>query len=83
MFKVTINLKDKEDLVGTWKIRRYKTKMPYITFNSPESTLAIVDYIFYRYKRNKPIKSIEDPLFSSQYNNMIVIGSHQKIFQRL
>lgn len=83
LFKVAVNLKDKKDLVGTWKIRRYKTDMPYITFNSPESTLAIVDYIFYRYKMNKPIKSIDDFLFTTQDNVKITSGSHQKLFMRL
>ena len=83
MFKVAVNLKDKEDLIGTWKIRRYKTKMPYITFNSPESTQAIVDYIFERYNMNKPIKSLEDPLFTTLYNTMISPGSHQRLFMRL
>lgn len=66
MFNVAVNLKDKKDLIGTWKIRRYKTSMPYITFNSPESTQAIVDYIFYRYKMNKPIKNINDYLFTTK-----------------
>lgn len=83
MFKVAISLKDKDDLVGTWKIRRYKTRMPYITFNSPESTQAIVDYIFYRYKMNKPIKNINDPLFTTKHNDKITTSSHQKIFMRL
>lgn len=83
MFKVACDLKDKEDLIGTWKIRRFKTQMPYITFNSPESTLAIIDYIFFRYNRNKPVKNLEDPLFISQYNNQVAAQSHQKIFQRV
>jgi len=83
MFKVAVNLKDKKEIVGTWKIRRYKTKMPYITFNSPESTIAIVDYIFYRYKMNKPMKNIDDPLFTTKDNAKITSGSHQKLFMRL
>lgn len=83
MFKVAVNLKDKKEIVGTWKIRRYKTKMPYITFNSPESTVAIVDYIFYRYKMNKPIKNIDDPLFTTKDNAKITSGSHYKLFLRL
>ena len=83
MFKVAVNLKDKENVIGTWKIRRYKTSMPYITFNSPESTQAIVDYIFYRYKMNKPIKNSDDFLFTTKDNAKITSGSHQKIFMRL
>ncbi|OEC84933.1 MULTISPECIES: tyrosine-type recombinase/integrase [Methanobacterium] len=83
MFKVAVNLKDKNDLIGTWKIRRYKTNMPYITFNSPESTHAIIDYIFYRYKMNKPVKNINDYLFTTKDNAHITKGNHQKIFMRL
>ena len=83
MFKVAVNLKDKKDLIGTWKIRRYKTNMPYITFNSPESTQAIIDYIFYRYKMNKSVKNINDYLFTTKNNAHITKGNHQKIFMRL
>ena len=83
IFKVAVSLKDKDNLVGTWKIRRFKTKMPYITFNSPESTQAIVDYIFYRYKVNKPINNIDDPLFTTKDNVKITSGTHQKLFMRL
>jgi len=38
-------LLQKRSEIGTWSIRRYKTGMPYITFNSPESTNAIIDYL--------------------------------------
>ena len=51
-FKLTENealdideLLQKRNEIGTWSIRRYKTGMPYITFNSPESTNAIIDYL--------------------------------------
>jgi integrase len=83
MFKVAVNLKDKENLIGTWKIRRYKTNMPYITFNSPESTLAIVDYVFYRYKMNKLVNNMDDPLFVTKDNAQITTHMHQKMFMRL
>lgn len=32
-------------LIPTWRIKRYKTGMPYFTFSSPESTRAIMNWL--------------------------------------
>ena len=55
-----------EDIIPTWQIKRYKTKMPFMTFSSPESTQSIVYYLLERIKNNKPITGIDDPLFVSK-----------------
>ncbi len=55
-----------EDIVPTWEIKRYKTKMPYITFSSPESTQSLIYYLIERIKNNKPVTSLDDPLFESK-----------------
>ena len=60
--KIKHQVKHTDNLIGTWHITRYKTGMPYITFNSPESINAIIDYLIDRNKTN-PITSLEDPLF--------------------
>jgi hypothetical protein len=59
-------LKENENEIPTWSIRRYKTNMPYVTFSSPESVKAINDYINERYKKGKKFKSINDCLFESR-----------------
>ncbi len=62
------------DIIGTWQIRRFKTNMEYITFNSPESTQSIIYYLLYRFKENKPIVSLDDPLFEARGNKMSFPG---------
>ncbi|WP_192812685.1 tyrosine-type recombinase/integrase [Methanobacterium formicicum] len=76
--KVVYELRKIEDLIGTWKIHRYKTGMPYITFNSPESTQAIIDYLSHRENNNKEIKNLDDPLFVS--SRRIQISSQGLVF---
>ncbi len=34
-----------EDCIATWRISRVKTNMPYTTFSSPESVIAILNYL--------------------------------------
>jgi integrase len=58
-------LKNQNNLIGTWKIHRVKTGKPYYTFNSPESTDAILEYLSERQRHNIAPKSEEDPLFIS------------------
>ena len=55
-----------EDIIPTWQIKRYKTKMPFMTFSSPESTQSIVYYLLERIKNNKPIINLDDSLFESK-----------------
>ena len=69
--------------IGTWKIRRYKTGMPYITFNSPESVLSIIDYLLERDLKNKGIKILDDPLFVSSHKKQISKQGFVFIFRRI
>ena len=46
-------------MIPTWHITRIKTEMSYVTFSSPESLTAILDYL----KTDHP-KSLKDPLLS-------------------
>lgn len=76
--KVVYELRKIDDIIGTWKIHRYKTGMPYITFNSPESTQAIADYLAHRENNNREIKKLDDPLFVS--SRKIQISSQGLVF---
>jgi site-specific recombinase XerD len=69
--------------IGTWKISRFKTGMPYITFNSPESVLSIIDYLLERELKNKGVKSLDDPLFVSSHKNQISKQGFVFIFRRI
>jgi site-specific recombinase XerD len=69
--------------IGTWKISRFKTSMPYITFNSPESVLSIIDYLIERELKNKGVKSLDDPLFVSSHKNQISKQGFVFIFRRI
>lgn len=60
--QITEKLTDKRNIVPTWKIRRYKTGMPYITFSTPESLEAMLLYMNWRSK-NYPFKSLDDWIF--------------------
>ena len=78
-------LDKKGNEIGTWSIRRFKTNMPYVTFNSPESTAAIIDYLHYRTEHrspNKHIKKANDFLFEARGNQMSLRGI-MAYFERL
>ena len=64
--ELTAKLKEKENEIPTWSIRRYKTDMPYVTFSSPESVKAINDYIDERYEKGYQFTSIDDCLFENR-----------------
>lgn len=81
--KISKSLYKEDCSIGTWKITRRKTGMPYITFNSPESTNAIVDYLIYREKNNKLIKTLDDPLFVDNRNHRMYKSTYIQLFQRL
>lgn len=83
VLKVAMSLKNRDDLVGTWKIKRFKTGMPYVTFSSPEATKAMINYFIDRYRTNKPIKSLDDVLIVNQYNQKISATGYNLIFARL
>jgi hypothetical protein len=60
------------DLIGCWKVTRFKTGMPYYTFNSPESTIAVAEYL-----QSRPDIESEGILFPAvgkikEYNILII-----------
>jgi site-specific recombinase XerD len=63
IFKVQSRVKGK-DIIGVWDVIRYKTKTPYITFSTPESIHALVEYLIDNQRNNNPIKSKDDYLFA-------------------
>ena len=81
--KVVRQIRDCKNPIGTWRIERFKTGMPYITFNSPESTNAILDYLLHRGKKNKQVKNLSDPLFASHFNLRMSKTAYLGVFQRL
>ena len=83
IFKIAEQIKEKEILVGTWKVIRYKTGMEYITFSSTECTRSIVDYLLYRIQMNKNIKSLKTLLFVNQYNKPLNQFSSTQIYARI
>lgn len=46
IYKVMNILKNREDVVPSWHLKRQKTNKYYSTFSSPESTTAILQYLF-------------------------------------
>ena len=72
-----------DQIVGTWKIEKNRTKKPYVTFNTPESTTAILSYLIDRERKNKPIKSLGDPLFVNSQNQALDVSAHGSIFKRV
>ena len=78
-------LDKKQNEIGTWSIRRFKTGMPYVTFNSPESTAAIIEYLHYRTEHISPakhIKNVDDFLFEARGTQMSLRGM-SAYFERL
>lgn len=69
--------------IATWKIKRIKTNLPYITFSSPESVLAIADYLIDRDRKNTKIESLNSPLFVTNRNNPISPQGFVFIFRRI
>lgn len=79
-------LKEREDydLIGRWSLHRYKTAVPFNTFNSPESTRAIIDYIEWRERKNRRrVESYEHYLITSHYNRKLDVVGFNGIYARL
>ena len=80
---ISKQIKNQDILIGTWKVVRFKTGLPHITFSSTQSTRAIIDYLSSRIRLNKNIKSLEDPLFVNQYNKILKSNTFTRIYERL
>ncbi len=74
---------DGKDIIGTWKLKKIKSRIVYTTFNTPESNQAILDYLQDRERNNKPIKSLNDPLFVNTRNKPLAKIVHGAIFKRI
>ncbi|NMO09508.1 tyrosine-type recombinase/integrase [Methanobacterium subterraneum] len=67
--QITEVLQEKRTVIPTWKINRFKTGMPYVTFSTPESVEALLVYMNSRQNKN-PFKSLNDWLFVSDGTQM-------------
>ena len=77
IYEVLDIIKERDDVVPTWKIHRQKTDKWYYTFSSPEATTAIVNYLL---SIKKPLKNT-DRLF--QYHEVTVCYKFQEINDEL
>ena len=77
IYEVLDILKERDDVVPTWKVHRQKTDKWYYTFCSPEATTAIVNYLL---SIKKPLKNT-DRLF--QYHEVTVCYKFQEINEEL
>jgi len=63
----------KDDIIPMWKLKRQKTNKYYITFSSPESTEAIINYLL----SSNRIIDLDSPLF--KFNLKYLNDSFKKI----
>lgn len=77
IYEVLDILKERDDVVPTFKVHRQKTDKWYYTFCSPEATTAIVNYLL---SIKKPLKNT-DRLF--QYHEVTVCYKFQEINDEL
>lgn len=75
-------LRKRKDLIGTWNVHRIKTGMPYITFNSPESIIAILDYLL-DWNQKRMIESVDQPLFLNRASKKMTRDGFLRSYQRL
>lgn len=80
--KVADELFNIDNLVGTWKIKKGRTGRSYVTFNSHESSFAILNYLMDRERNNKYVHSLNDPLFVNSKNQALSKYAHGSIFKR-
>lgn len=82
MRKLVNHLLDKQELIGRWKITRNNGDL-YYTFNSTESTQAILDYLLQREISGQYVENPEDPLFVNQRNIRLKKSTYDGIFNRI
>ena len=81
--KTVINhLAKKNDLTGKWKFTK-KSKEIYYTFNTTESSNAIIEYLMYRERAGKHLIDLSDPLFVNQDNMKLKKSTYDGIFNRI
>lgn len=62
-------LQKRHNIIPNWKINRFKTGMPYITFSTPESFEALLVYLNSR-QNKEPFTSLNDWIFVSNGTKM-------------
>lgn len=70
-------LKDRDDVVPTFYLKRQKTNKQYYCFCSPEATTAIVNYLISREKKSKKLFNVEAQYFLllfEQINDKLNLG---------
>lgn len=72
-----------ENIIGTWKIRRIKTGMPYVTFTTPEANIQLIKYLKYRKSLNIPIQNPEDYIFVTNTGRKLTSEYYAMIFSRI
>ena len=81
--KTVVNiLSKKHELIGKWEFIK-KSGEIFHTFNTTESSNAILDYLIQRERTEKPIKKLEDPLFVNQDNIKLKKSTYDGIFTRI
>lgn len=81
--KISHTLSKIDKIIGTWKIKKHRTKRSYVTFSTPETTKAILSYLMDRERKNKLVKSLKDPLFVNSQNQALNVSAHGSIFKRV
>lgn len=79
---ISENLENRRNIIPTWRIYRYKTEMPYITFSTPESVEALLRYMNSRNKEH-PFKSLDDWLFLAEEDKQLSANTLAIYFHRL
>lgn len=80
--QISENLENRSNIIPTWRIHRYKTEMPYITFSTPESVEALLRYMNSRNKEH-PFKSLDDWLFLAEEDKQLSANTLAIYFHRL
>ena len=80
--KVVNLLSKKQELIGKWMIRKKSGEIFY-TFNTTESSRAILDYLMYRQRTDIPVKNLQNPLFVNQDNLKLIKSTYDSIFTRI
>ena len=77
IYAVLNKLKDKDDLVPRWELRREKTNKYYTTFTSPEATSELINYLI---SSNRDLKET-DRLFNmgTKYLNQLFKETNEKL----
>lgn len=88
VYEVLNILKERDDVIPTFKLRRQKNNKFYYTFCTPEATLEIVDYLLSRKKQltgNDKLFKIHEVWLSSKFaelNDMLnlgKVGEHRRL----